>query len=100
MSDPQVPAIFQAFLKQKVEVTEGKIKRYFEGKECTINEYRIAPTDTTIKALKDVVAQQGMRLRVLLPETKGTADYRTDRLNALVAKTLNGDWKIIRLSIG
>jgi hypothetical protein len=99
MSNSRVPAIFQAFLNQKVEVIECKRKMKIGGKERTFDDSRIAPSDTTIKALQNVVAQQGMSLRVFLPGMFGTDDLGPNRLNAYVNKR-NGDWKITRLRIG
>lgn len=100
MSNPRVPAIFQAFLNQKVEVTEEKrTVKCGRHPAHTYDVYRVASTDRTIKSLQAVVAERGMRLRVLLPGMMGTDDFGPDRLNVYLNKRNDG-WKITGLDIG
>ena len=97
MSIPQIPAVFQSFLNQEVEVTENANAR----RDRNEDRYSVAPTDTTIKALADAVKQRGMRLEVCFPTMPPSlGGYSLDRLSIVVDKAANGRWMIAKMDIG
>ena len=88
----------QQYLNAKIEVTETT--QHFSHLD-SYTSYAVATTDTTITDLRVAVQAAGFRtLRVWLPDTVGTMDLRSDRVNAHIEKNQAGEWRIARLNVG
>jgi hypothetical protein len=58
-------------------------------------------SDPVIEAMRAEATKHGFRLRVWFPGTRGTTDYRTDRVNAHIEQADDGKWRIgNRFNIG
>ena len=83
----------------------------FAGKEVTVTEKPWTRTskylgeisgvsvildnnDPVVKELNDAVTAAGLHLRLWLPGTMGTMDYRLNRVNAHVEKESDGKYRI------
>lgn len=89
---------FEKYLGKTVLVDESKRTMEFKSigtREFT--EYKIADEDTVIKELK---AEAGGKVRVWLPTSMGTMDYRLDRLNVRVEKQNDGSFQITKVYFG
>lgn len=66
----------------------------FAGKEVQVIKSRLAASNPVVDELKQAAEDAGLILRLWLPGTVGTRDYRTDRLNAHVNKEADGKYRI------
>lgn len=93
--------IFARFAGRAVKVREENAVMHFKALgTIRIYECKLAEDDTTIKDLKAETEKAGFSLRVLLPGTVGTMEYREDRVNAVVAKDGDGVFRVKSLDIG
>lgn len=86
-----VSHIFNKFAGREVPMKEEPVvirgKTYHQTKLVDEN-------DPTLKEMHDAAKKAGLRLRVWLPGTMGTMDYRTDRVNAHVTKEADGKYRV------
>lgn len=59
-----------------------------------ITEVHLDKDDPAVTELSAAVKAAGLKLRLWLPGTMGTMDYRLDRLNAGVEKAADGKYRI------
>lgn len=88
---------FEKYVGKKVLVNETK--RTLDLKILGPQEfikYDIADEDTVIKEIQAAHSH----VRVWLPNTMGTMDYRLDRLNVTVAKQDDGSFEITKVYLG
>lgn len=52
------------------------------------------PNDKTLKEMHDEAAKNGFSLRVWWDGMAGTADFRTDRINAHIEKGTDGKYRV------
>ena len=83
---------FDAYVGRSVGVLEEKVDFKLEGYEdlppfvkCTL-----VASDPIVEAIRAQADEAGLRLRVWLPDSVGTADWKINRL---------ADWKINRLNV-
>jgi hypothetical protein len=81
---------FNKFSGREVSVTETN--ENYKGRSYTRAE--IADNDATISEIRAAAAAMGLKVRVWLPGTMGTMDYRTDRLNVNVAKGNDNKYRV------
>jgi len=99
MSALELPDILKSFLNQKVEVTEEKKTVTVGGGGFKQDVYRVAPEDTTIKALRKAATQCGLKVEICFPGRLVTCDVRRDRLRATITKS-RGQWTVAKLTPG
>ena len=70
----------------------------FAGKEIQVTEtdrgVQIAKSDKTVSELKKAIEEAGFRLRLWMPNSMGTCDFRTDRVNVHVGKGKDGKYRV------
>jgi hypothetical protein len=79
---------------------------HFAGKEIAVTEVthttkygpiveaRLDKSNPVVDELKKAVEDMGLRLRLWLPGTAGTMEFRMDRLNVHVSKAEDGKYRI------
>lgn len=87
---------FNKFAGREVGVTETPFKTEFKNLGITYEgvHVEIQKDDPAITELTTAVQAAGLRLRLWLPNTMGTMDFRRDRLNVHVAKEADGKYRI------
>ncbi len=99
MTPPRdVSAIFNKFAGREVAMKEEEFD--FKGHKYT--QVKLADeNDATVKEMRDAAKDAGLRLRLWLPGTVGTMDFRTDRVNARIEKEAGGKYRVSkRFNIG
>jgi hypothetical protein len=93
--------VLQEFVgrKVRVEAVERVFKSEYSG-EHKYTDYTIADDDETMRDLKVETAKANLDVRVWLPNTMGTCDYRMGRLNVRVEKDADGEFGIARVYRG
>lgn len=87
---------YDTFVGQKVLV--DVTPREYKGFSC--DKYDLNKDDTTISAIKVEAEKVGLHLRVWLPRTMGTMDYRMDCLNVHVEEQEDGTFQVTRINLG
>lgn len=87
---------FNKFAGREVGVTETPFKTEFKNLGITYEGVRVEinKDDPAITELTAAVKAVGLHLRLWLPDTMGTMDYRLDRLNVHVRKEDDGKYRI------
>lgn len=62
----------------------------FAGREIPITN----DIPSVIREMEKTARDNGLELRVWYPGSDGTADYRTDRVNAHIEKGTDGKWRV------
>jgi hypothetical protein len=73
-----------------------------DGEEHSGISFEPDDNDPTLREVESLARAEGLRVRVWLPNTVGTCDYCTDRLNVHIDQGY-GDgpiWRIISMGIG
>ncbi len=94
---------FKKFAGREVIATEQTSTRHYKhlGITHTSTHVTLDDNDPAIKELTEAVKAAGLTLRLWLPETFGTMDFREDRLNVNVDKAADGKYRIgNRFTIG
>ena len=68
----------------------------FAGKALKDPKRLTKDADMTIVQMQKVAKDNGLRLRVWFPESMGTMDFRTDRVNAHVVKAKDGTYRVTK----
>jgi hypothetical protein len=91
-----VSAQFNKFAGKEVAVTETPYKlelknlgMTYEGVNADYDD-----KDPVISSLKEEASKAGFSLRIWMPESVGTMDWRTDRLNVYIAKEPDSKYRI------
>ena len=91
----EVSALFNKFAGVEIAVKE-------EEKEITIGKDKYPythvefanPSDPVLVGMNETAKKNGLSLRIWLPNSMGTMDYRLDRVNVNVQKDPDGKWRI------
>lgn len=91
-----ITSAFNKFAGREVEVVEETKTHHFKHLgDITLTEVHLKdPNDATLQEMRDEAAVLGLKLRVWLPGTVGTMDYRTDRLNVHIGKEEDGKYRV------
>lgn len=89
---------FDKFMGRKVNVQETPHKYTVAGKEYDTPLTAISADETVVNEIEELLG--GGWLRVWLPGTMGTMDYRLDRLNVHISKMNDGSYQITRINWG
>jgi hypothetical protein len=87
--------LFNKFAGREVPMTETTQNRKVMGKDVTYTT--VAPTnpnDPTIAEMQEVAKKNGLKLRIWFPNTFGTMDARSDRMNVRVEKGADGKYRV------
>ncbi len=88
-------ATFSRFAGKEVNVIEKKQTLKVGGREYDNTSVALTQNNPILDELKAEIAKTGLRLRIWLPGTIGTMDFRTDRLNVRIGKDpVDGKYKI------
>jgi hypothetical protein len=93
---------FAKYDGREIEVVEKteKLKLPNLG-EFEVTSYNLKNNpDPIIEEFKAAVEAKGLSLRLWMPDSAGTMDVRTDRLNAYVAKAADGKYRLGGFGIG
>ena len=90
-----VQALFNKFAGQEVPV-----KAVIDGEKY--EEWALVnDKDPVLQEMFDVATKSGLFVRVWLPDSFGTEEYRTDRLNVYIEPDSKGKWTVSdRFTIG
>lgn len=94
MSKMNLAKLFNKFAGKEIAVTETKRTIVIGGETHTVDEARFADQNPTLEAMKKTAENHGLKLRISLPNSFGTCDFRTDRVNAHVEKGADGKWRV------
>jgi hypothetical protein len=87
---------FNKFAGREVGVVETPFKTEFKNLGITYEgvHVEINKDDPAITELSAAVKAAGLHLRLWLPDSMGTMDYRLDRLNVHIRKEDDGKYRI------
>lgn len=86
----ELAELFNKFAGAEVDVKEKMVEyRGQQYPECRLNE-----DDATVKEMREFASENGLTLRLWTPGSAGTMDFRTDRVNAHIAKEHDGKWRV------
>lgn len=94
MNEETLKSIFGKFAGKEIPVEEKE--HDYKGTKYTQPMISNGDSNPTLKELNEVAKKHGMVVRVWLPNTVGTMDYRTDRLNVFINKAADGKWRITK----
>jgi len=89
-------AQFDQFVGREVMVTKSHRTLKIGAEEIELPEYTLASDDTVIKEIEGMWSD----VRVWLPNTMGTMDYVTGRLNVYVTEGEGGKYTISKVDFG
>lgn len=90
-----VSALFNKFANKEVQIIEEE--RTYESPRLGKIPYthvEIAENEPTFKEMQEIAKAKNLSLRIWLPGTAGTADFRMDRVNVDVDKDEKGTWRV------
>ena len=95
-NENSILAAFNKFAGREVDVIEETKTHHFKHLgDITLTEVRLKdPNDAVLQEMRDEAAAMGLKLRVWLPGTVGTMDFRTDRLNVHIGKEDDGKYRV------
>jgi hypothetical protein len=97
---PEISPIFNRFVGREVELQETIHQMTIGGKAFEIPEYKLVENQPVIEELRGVTELYGLQLRLWLPDTVGTMEVNTNRVNMHVDKSGDGKYRISdRISI-
>lgn len=95
MTKPSITHVFNKFAGREVPMIEEQHTINLGGKDYKIDEVRFAnPNDPLIQEMKKTAEDNGLQLRLWLPGSMGTMDFRTDRVNAHIEKSADGKYRV------
>jgi hypothetical protein len=94
--DKKLSGIFARFAGEEVAVIErdcvigdGFIGRVFVHTDCELPE-----GSAVLAEMHQTARENGLFLRVLLPNDSATADFNSNRANAYIRKDSEGKWRV------
>lgn len=87
---------FDKYVGRKVLVKETQETIKIGGKDYDHINYEIETGDTVVAEIQ----KEYPKVRVWLPNTMGTMDYRLDRLNVHIEKQTDGSFVVTRMNFG
>ncbi len=90
---------FDQYIGQTVTVTKTTSERQIGEVTFDSSTYDIPSTDSVMNSIESAAKLKGMDLRVWLPNTVGSCEYRFDRLNVSI-KESNGKYVVDSFRIG
>lgn len=61
---------------------------------------RLTDNNPVVKEIRKQAIDLNVKIRMCMPGSFGTADFRADRINVFVSKNKDEAWTITRMSIG
>lgn len=90
---------FDKFIGEKVLVNKSTETYKFLGRDRETTVYKIEDGQSVIEILTKEVKDAGFQLRIWLPMSLGTMDFRTDRVNVHIDEK-SGTFQITGINIG
>lgn len=87
---------YDKYLGRKVLVNETKETLKIAGKDYDHTHCELDANDTVVSEIQ----KEHSNVRVRLPGTMGTMDYRLDRLNVHIEKQADGSYEITEVDLG
>lgn len=104
MSDfNKISAAFNKFVGREIGVKEVEVTLNFPNlgiENMKMTECHLEENDPAVAELTQAAKEARLQLRIWLPGSVGTMDFRTDRLNASVEKDDKGTYRFSHFSIG
>jgi hypothetical protein len=94
LPNKKLTAQFNKFVGRVVTVTETPRSIEVGGRTYNTASHAIAKGDKLLGQLREAARKAGFSLRVWLPGTRGTMDYRPSRLNVTLKKEKDGKFRI------
>lgn len=95
---------FDKFVNRPVKIVESKRSMparpnlELEAREWVEQNYD--PEDPTIVEIQEQAKSEGLRCRIWTPHTRGTMDFRADRINVHLEDVGQGFFQVTRVRIG
>lgn len=87
---------FDKYLGRKVLVKETSETLKIGDEDYDFTNCEIEPSETVVSEIQ----KEHSHVRVWLPGTMGTMDYRLDRLNVHIEKQADGSYEITEVDLG
>jgi hypothetical protein len=91
---------YKSFLNRKVEVSEQLVKLSLKIGDFEMTHYEILENQAVMQELQQQIEADHLILRTWLPDSCGTCDVISNRLNVRIAKNQNNDFVIESLYLG
>jgi hypothetical protein len=103
MKNNSITGLFNKFAGKEISVNEKIQTRTskLSGETLNFTTYSFADeNDPLLVEMHQIAVDNGVRLRIWLPNTMGTMDYRMDRVNTRVAKGADGKYRFSDFKVG
>lgn len=96
MQNETLKAIFEKFANREVDTHIDPPTPASRGRAVA----KLNPQDEAVSELRQAVEAAGFSLRVWMPNSIGTMDYRTNRVNVHIAPDMQGVYRMGNFRIG
>lgn len=88
-----VTAMFNKFAGVEIDMVETEVE--VGGQTYKLPEVRFSnPSDPVLTGMQETAQKNKLHLRVWLPGSVGTMDFRMDRVNVNINKDVDGKWRV------
>lgn len=100
-NDASLTQLFNKFNDREIPVTETEKSLKIGGKTYKFTEAEFTdPNHQVLQEIRQTAQDIGLKLRIFLPDTRGTFDYREDRMNVHINKDPDGKYRVKGFNIG
>lgn len=91
---------FDIFKNREVKVIENENEVQIQNRTIQISDFKLASDEKLIDEIQKKASDLGLSFRLWLPNTVGTMDLKSDRLNVVVAKQQDNKFTISNIYLG